>query len=278
MSESTNVNNLFASAADDGDISPETAQLLQVSDIGQQIQGALGVDADTFEASDVVLVSVMPDDSGSIRFAGKAQEVRDGHNLVVDALSDSKQSDNILMHTRYLNGEILFPYSPLSGAVRMDSHNYNPNQGTPLNDESVSFLCGVLAKTKEFSDQGIPARSVSCIISDGADMHSHRNSAADVAKVVRDMLALEDHIVCAIGIDSEDAVGVNFKEIFMEMGIPEEWILEVSATKPDGTKKSEAEFQSDIRKAFAVFSQSAVRASQGAASFSQTALGGFGSN
>jgi len=49
------------------------------------------------------------------------------------------------------------------------------------------------------------------------------------------------------------------------MGIRDEWILTPG--------NSEAE----IRKAFRVFSQSAVRASQGAGSFSQSGLGGFGS-
>jgi len=48
------------------------------------------------------------------------------------------------------------------------------------------------------------------------------------------------------------------------MGIPDAWIL---------TPGNNA---SDIRKAFNVFSQSAVRASQGAGAFSKTALGGFG--
>jgi hypothetical protein len=60
----------------------------------------------------------MPDDSGSIRAAGNEQTVRDGHNLVLDALARSKQRDAILAHTRYLNGQILFPYRPIDQAVR----------------------------------------------------------------------------------------------------------------------------------------------------------------
>jgi hypothetical protein len=40
--------------------------------------------------------------------------------------------------------------------------------------------------------------------------------------------------------------------------------------------RSRDEFKKEIRKMFQVFSQSAVRASQSAASFSQQAVGGFG--
>ena len=58
------------------------------------------------------------------------------------------------------------------------------------------------------------------------------------------------------------ARGVDLRAIFREMGIEDRWIL------TPGNNPSE------IRKAFQVFSQSAVRASR-AASFSQGAVGGF---
>jgi hypothetical protein len=56
----------------------------------------------------------------------------------------------------------------------------------------------------------------------------------------------------------------DFNQIFQDMGIDPKWIL-----TPGNTP-------SEIRKNFAVFSQSAVRASQNATSFSQTAMAGFG--
>jgi len=52
--------------------------------------------------------------------------------------------------------------------------------------------------------------------------------------------------------------------VFREMGIEDQWIL---TPGNDG---------SQIRRAFQVFSQSAVRASQSAAHFGQAVLGGFG--
>jgi len=68
--------------------------------------------------SGAVLVTIMPDDSGSIRFAGNAQVVRDGHNLVLDALQYSYQRDSILAHPQFLNSYVLSPYR---GSVRQCS-------------------------------------------------------------------------------------------------------------------------------------------------------------
>jgi hypothetical protein len=216
--------------------------------------------------------------------AGNSQVMRDGHNLTLDALLGSKQKDGILIHTRYLNGYVLNPYRALDQAVRMDAHNYNPDEGTPLYDNTVLFLATVLAKAQEFSDNGVPVRTATLIVSDGADMHSKVQKPATVKAIVQDMLKTESHIVAAMGVSDGST---DFYEVFSGrtrdevkkarlngtldqltpgpagMGIWPRWVL-----TPGNT-------QSEIRKAFQVFSQSAVRASQGAGSFSK-AMGGFG--
>jgi hypothetical protein len=256
---SSEVTELFQAAHAEGVLSPASLQTLTAVDLGAQIQAGLGISVDDVQSSEVVLLTLMPDDSGSIRFAGNAQAVRDGHNLVLEALARSKQRDSILAHTRYLNGKVLYPYRLLDQAVQMTSTNYDPNQGTPLYDQTVVLLGSVLAKTQEFSQSGVVARSVTLIITDGADQHSARAAARDVATLVRDMARAETHIVAAMGIS--DGV-TDFRAVFREMGIEDRWIL------TPGNSSSE------IRKAFQVFSQSAVRASQ-AAAFSRAALSGF---
>jgi len=261
MSQTPDLNQLFQSAQDDGILSNASAQALNVFDIGAQIQAGLGISVDDVSASDVVLVTVMPDDSGSIQFAGNAAVVRAGHNTILDALLNSNQRDNVLMHNRYLNGFVLYPYCPVAQAVRMDTHNYHPNQGTPLYDQTVVLLGTVLAKAQEFSDNGVPVRTVTLIITDGADAHSARATEKNVQALVKDMLRTENHIIAAMGIDDGDT---DFRQVFRDMGIREEWIL-----TPGNSQK-------DIRQAFQMFSQSAVRASQSAGNFSQTSLGGFG--
>ena len=112
----------------------------------------------------------------------------------------------------------------------------------------------------EFADNGVPVRTVTCIITDGNDEHSIQQSPRSVASVAQDLLRQENHIIAAMGIDDGHT---DFKEVFKSMGIPEEWII-----TPGNSPR-------EIRDAFQLFSRSAVKASQSGESFSQTALGGF---
>ncbi|MFA6588599.1 MAG: hypothetical protein WCT08_06070 [Patescibacteria group bacterium] len=258
----TSAKQLIKNAAQEGLLTAGATKALNVVDIGAEIEAALGVDVDNVQSSEVILVSQMPDDSDSIRFAGNTQNVRDGHNEVIEALRETKQADSILAHTRYLNGFILFPYQPIAQAVLMDQNNYDPNMGTPLYDQTVVLLGTVLAKAQAFADNGVPVRTITLIISDGADQGSHRSTPKDCAKIVADMLKSENHIVASMGIDDGST---DFRRVFGEMGIPDEWII-----TPKNDKHS-------IRQAFRMFSQSAVRASQSAANFSKLQVGGFGS-
>lgn len=242
------IGQLFQHAHDDGLLSSNTFQALDVVDIGAQIQAGLGVSVNDVAASEVLLVTMMPDDSGSIRSAGNTAAVRDGHNLVLDALASSRQRDQILAHTRYLNGTVLFPYCPLQNAVRLSDQNYNPCHGTPLYDQTMILLATVLAKSQEFADNGVPVRTVTLIITDGSDQHSTFGTAQRVALLVNDLLRAENHIVAAMGVHDGET---DFTHVFREMGIRDEWIL---------TPGSSA---SEIRRAFQVFSQSAMHVAQG---------------
>jgi hypothetical protein len=254
---STNVKSLFAGAKAGGDIGKQALQVLAIPDLGMQIQAGLGVSVDDVPSSEVTLVNILVDDSGSI--SGNEDTMRAGVNSIIESLEQSKQRDGIIVSIRYLNGTQLTPYAPLDAVPKLDASNYQANGGTPLYDQSV-VICGqVIAKRQEFTDGGVVCRAVTAIITDGADLHSRSASAKDVAKVVKDMLATESHIVIGMGIGNES----YFRDIFKQMGIEDKWIL------TPGNSKSE------IRKAFAVVSQSAVRASQGAAGFSKTASAGF---
>ena len=122
---------------------------------------------------------------------------------------------------------------------------------------AIAILLGtVLAKAQEFEDNGVPVRTVTLIITDGADMHSQKATAKTVRSLVNDMLQTENHIIAAMGID--DGGQTDFRQVFQKMGIRDEWIL-----TPGNSQK-------EIRQAFQVFSQSAVQISKSAS------LGGFG--
>jgi hypothetical protein len=261
-SQSTlDVQELFRTAHEEGDLSGAALDALTIdADIGAQIQAGLGLTPDDVPSSEVVLVTLMPDDSGSIRFGGNADAVRDGHNLVLDALLQSKQKDEVLIHTRYLNGHVLFPYRHVRDAERLTSQNYDPNLGTPLYDQTAVLLGTVLAKAREFEGAGVPVRTVTLLITDGADAGSTRQTPQTLRPIVEDLLRLERHIVAAMGIDDGTT---DFRRVFREMGIPDQWIL------VPGNSRTE------IRKAFQAFSQSAVKASAGAMAFGQASVGGF---
>ncbi|MDD2870403.1 MAG: hypothetical protein PHS49_00295 [Candidatus Gracilibacteria bacterium] len=261
----TTVNDLFGSAADEGLLSQDSQSAIEFADIGEEINAALGINADDFGSSEVVLVTMLIDDSGSIQGSNNVDVVINGHNLVIESLQSTKQaqSDSILAHTRYLNGKVLFPYQSINQAVKMDHSNYNHFGGTPLYDQSAVVLATVIAKCQEFSDNGIACRSVTLIVTDGADCHSNKfRTAKSISPLVRDLLRQENHIVAAMGID--DGGYTDFNSVFTEMGIPDSWILTPANT------------DSEIRAAFNMFSQSATQASQSAQAFSQAAMGGFG--
>lgn len=262
MSQTIDLNQIFNGAVETGNLSADALQTLNVNDIGAQIQAGLGVSVDDVTTSEVTLVTQLIDDSGSIRFAGNAGAVRNGHNVVIESLKDSKQANSILAHCRYLNGAVLYPYALIKQAPLMTNANYDPNGGTPLYDETAVTLATVLAKVQEFDDNNVPVRAITLIITDGADAGSYRHAAKSIRPLVQDLLKSEMHIVAGMGISDGST---DFRKVFADMGIPDEWIL-----TPGNSEK-------EIRAAFHLFSQSAVRASQGGASFTQSALGGFGS-
>ncbi len=264
MSQNANNLGLLQNAHEDGDLSSGSLNALtKIPDIGAIIQQGLGVPIDSVRSSEVILLNILVDDSGSIQSAGNEQPIRDGHNMLIQALLESKQQDNIEVLNRYLNGTVLYPYTPLSLIPKMDARNYSANGGTPLFDETAKLLATVIAKAQDFKNNGIQVRTITLILTDGEDVHSRISKASDVKKIVTDMLRNEDHIIAAMGFENGNC---DFRQVFGEMGIPDRWILTANSNP------------SEIRKAFQVFSQSAVRASQSAAHFSQTNLGGFGGN
>lgn len=259
---STTAINLLTSAFDEGDINQGSlTAFTNIHDIGNTIQQGLGMNVSDLQASEVVLVTLLVDDSGSISSAGNEQPMRDGVNQCLQALIDSKQQDNILVRIVYLNGTQLVPYTPLTNIPLLDAHNYRANGGTPLYDESVTTLATVIAKTKDFENNGVQVRTITAICTDGADCGSRNSNKHDVYTVVKDMFTAEKHIVAGIGFSDGST---DFNRVFNEMGVPSQWILTAGSTP------------TEIRKAFNVFSRSATSASKSAANFAQTSMGGFG--
>lgn len=261
MSTSPSLTQLIAGSGID-ESATQTMQLT-IDTLGPAIMAGLGtVQLDDINSAEVVLITILLDDSSSIRFGKNTQAIRDGHNLILEALRASKQSAAVLVSCSFLNAGVLYPYVLLEDAPQLDSSNYDPNGGTPLFEQSAVTLTTVAAKMAEFEQGGITVRAVTTIVTDGGDTGGgYGRTIHDVNKIVKGLLATEQHIIAAVGVDDGST---DFRQVFGDMGIIDEWIL-----TPGNTA-------SEIRKTFQVVSQSAVRASQTAGSFSQTALGGFG--
>jgi hypothetical protein len=236
---------------------------LTADTLGPAIMAGLGVvSIDDIDASEIFLVGLVVDYSSSIRFGSNTDLVRQGHNLVLESLKGSKSSSEILISCQYLNGDVLYPFVLLDQAIEMTPQNYNPSGGTPLYDMTAAALAGVAAKSADFEQGGVAVRSATFVITDGADMGSRTfGTPQSVRPIVEGLLKTESHIVGAMGIDDGQT---DFVRIFEAMGVPRAWIM---------TPNNDP---SEIRRCFGTISQSAVRASQTAGSFSATALGGFG--
>ena len=260
------VNSMFEEAHDEGAISKQSLQILQGSNLATQVNNAMGTSVDDLIANETLLVTLDIDDSGSIRFvAGNTEAIRNGHNVCRnEVLFGSKSAAAVLMHTRYLNGGVLYPYMPLSGVPDMTSKNYDPNGGTPLFDSMLETFAAVLAKVKECTDAAIPCRTVTAIITDGGDSGSNA-SPAQVRSIVEDMIKAETNIIIGVGVS--DGM-TDFHNVFQSCGIPSDWIL-----TPQNTP-------SEWRKAFGVISRSSQvmsKSGMNSMTFSASASAGISS-
>jgi hypothetical protein len=266
MTEEVKVNDLFKVAGQDGLLSPQSVHALTVDpDFGNRIKRVLGKPVKAVGSQEVINLGLLIDDSGSISYYGNTQNIRDGYNLILDSAQKSKQMNNLFVHGKKINGDIITPFTLIDLAPRLDSTNYNEKsfKGTPLYDSSFEFLGAMMAETERYRQSGIYARGISVIISDGCDEHSskHRNPN-QLKQLVMDMSGSEDHIVVGVGVKHGN---VDFSDVFCNrMGLNSDHIF-TSTSDP-----------SEIRKLFQLVSLTVVNLSKSAALFSQGKTKGFG--
>lgn len=223
----------------------ELNALLGANDVSAAINAGLGINVDSFQANEVTLVSILVDDSSSIEFGRNTQAVMDGYNGVIDALMGSKGAGTVLWHGRLLNGQVICPFVMLKDAVKLTPTTYVPNGGTPLYERAIEFLGTVTTKIKEFQDAGVVVKSISLIITDGAN--NGRRTPAEVKKIVDALVRSETSQVHGMGVDDGET---DFTAVFASMGIDGKHVM-----LPGSSAK-------DIRAACQMFSQSAIRVSQ----------------
>jgi hypothetical protein len=240
---------LLQSAQASGVLSPETSSQVTGNLGGLVLAGAAGKDLEDITASDVTLVTVLIDASGSIADRGLEQAVREGQGALLDAFSGARERDSVLLATWTFaqDAKVVHSYLPTSDAVRLDARNYRASGSTRLYDTWCDALTANVAYAQRLRDGGTPTRSVVVVVTDGEDVSSQRGTS-HCARLSRDLLASELFTLAFVGVGKD----VDFEAVARAMGIPAGCVLVQREATP-----------SSLRRTFQLVSRSAIRASQG---------------
>ncbi len=246
----TEVKSILGEAIQEGVISKKTLQIIDINDA--IIAGIGGIDADEIMATDVTLFTIIIDNTGSIRFAGLTDTIREGQNLMLNAFINSKQKDNILIAQWKLGdeSELIHSYVPVEQAERLTKSNYNPRSGTALYDVWVEVLTANIAYAQKLKSKGTPVKSIVVVLTDGQDTSSRKYGVNDCDRINKEVLKSEQFIIAFVGVGNDAKDAAAFMLIAQEMGFPDGSILTTDAT------------ESELRKAMGFVSRSALRASQ----------------
>jgi hypothetical protein len=214
---------LITRAAERGVLSPTSTRALQRYEIVSQIEEALEESYGIESAGEVLLVTMMPDDSRSMIIGRKYEGVIAGHNDLLRAFRESPARYRTLLQTRYLNGDLLNPFQPLDECTLMTSANYDLEHGTPLYEQTIVTLGTVIAKAEELLEQGAARVRTATLLMTDAETTGSEALDVEVASVVADMRKIGDHIVAGMGFPTTRIE--TFREIFRAMGIDERFIF-----------------------------------------------------
>jgi len=259
---------LFAASTQDQGVQ---AALIQIPDLTAKIQAGQGMPAVQAKVSTALLIQLLLDDSGSMQRrdpkskSGKsnAELLCDGHNLIRKTLLDSKQGADVFMAARTVNGLPVYPFRKLKEVPELVNHqNFQANGGTPLFDEIAVTYEIVARQVDDYEEANVPCRTITAFITDGRDEHSKAfREAKELLPLTVARMNHEMDIIIGFGISDGY---FDFRKMFLEMGLLDQWILTPSNN------------EHELRNAFNVLSQSALNVSQaGAGGFSQAASGGL---
>ena len=113
--------------------------------------------------------------------------------------------------------------------------------------EGSSRRCRDQLETTQLRATGTPCRSIVVVITDGADYGSRRR-ATECAQISKDLLASEQFVLAFVGVGPD----TDFRAVAKKMGVPDGCVMVATSATP-----------AELRKAFQMVSQSAIRASQG---------------
>ncbi len=240
------IEELLAAAVADGIVSKQSI----TGNLGAVvIAGAAGKALEDITSSDVTLITLLVDASGSIHDRGLEAAVREGQNALVDAFAGAKERDSVLLALWTFNSQldVKHAYLPVDESHRLDAKSYRASGGTRLYDTWCDALTANVAYAQRLRDGGTPCRSVVVVVTEGEDVGSQR-TAGECERLSRDLLASEQFTLAFVGVGSS----VAFADVAKAMGVPAGCVL----VQKDATPSA-------LRAAFMMVSRSAIRASQG---------------
>ncbi len=246
---SQDMNGLFQSAVSAGIISSATQSMLTGHLGPLVVAGAAGKPLEDIDAADVTLITVLIDASSSIEHRGLEPAVRDGQRALLEAFAGSREEGSLLvaLWTFADAPRVVHAYVPVADATRLDKKNYQARGSTALYDTWCDALASNVAYAEQLRSGGTPVRSVVVVLTDGEDVSSRR-SAAECARLSKDLLASEQFILAFVGVGAE----TDFRQVAAAMGVPPACV----AVQKDATPSA-------LRDVFQMVSRSAIRASQG---------------
>lgn len=235
---------LFQQAVDLDGLNQNAASVLIDNLNATTIVGCQGSGLEDLPADDVTLVSFVLDMSPSM--GPVQQEVIDSFNLMIKAMQDSKQEDNLIVSAWIFDEQpqILFGYTPVNSVNTLSYKEYHPGgSGTSIYDAQLNAMTGIVGYGQQLHNNGIRTKNIVIVLSDGEDNCS-RKKPSDVKKVAEALIKQENYILAFVGFGT----AANFTQIARNCGFPTVLTVGHSA--------------SDLRKIFGQVSKSIIRTSQ----------------
>lgn len=197
----------------------------------QLAQQALAKSANPADAtvSDLFLLTVLIDNSGSMNTPDKIDGVITGQNAMLDAFKDSSRivqaGLRISQWTFNVRPNIVNGFVPLNAPqlTRLDRGNYHPDGGTALYDTVIAALSAARGYADTCKQNGFATRSLLAVLSDGEDT----TSQAEVGEAKQ---AIEEELQQGGTVIYTGIGGGPHRQIGISMGFREKDILLVGAT------------------------------------------------
>lgn len=180
------IQGLFSSAASNGEMTEDAANIMINSLNDTNVLGCTGVDINDLSTDDVTLASIILD--GSYSMKGNELAVREAFDEFVVAMTKSKQADSILISTRIFSTKesILYGFKKVADVGKIGSQYVANGDSTRLYDTAVNAITAIRAYAKTLNDGGVRTKCIIAVFTDGRDNDSQNYPKPDAVKKLAD--------------------------------------------------------------------------------------------